>query len=252
MRLKLISCEIFYREMCTAVARSVNPVDVEFLPKGLHDIGSAKMLHRLQEAVDRVDASKYAAVLLGYGLCNNGLAGLTARAIPLVLPRAHDCITLFLGNKERYQDYFNNHPGVYFKTTGWIERGTNGGDLSQLSIAHQMGMDASYEELVAKYGEDNAKYLYEELCDTVKNYSQLTFIEMGVEPDDSFERRTREDAKERGWKFEKVAGDLSMIQRLVDGTWDAKEFLLVPPGWRVMAKYDEGIVAAEEAPRDQP
>ena len=246
MRLKLISCEIFYRGMCTAVARSANPVDVEFLSKGLHDIGSAKMLHRLQEAVDRVDASKYSAVLLGYGLCNNGLAGLTARAIPLVLPRAHDCITMFLGSKDRYQDYFTTHPGVYFKTTGWIERGTNGGDLNQLSIAHQMGMDASYEELVAKYGDDNAKYLYEELCDTVKNYSQLTFVEMGVEPDDSFERRTREDAEERGWKFEKVAGDLSMIQRLVDGVWDAKEFLLVPPGWRVMAKYDEGIIAAEE------
>jgi hypothetical protein len=252
MRLKLISCEIFYREMCAAVARSHNPVDLEFLSKGLHDIGSAKMLRRVQEAVDRVDTSKYAAVLLGYGLCNNGLAGLTARAIPLVVPRAHDCITLFLGSKERYLDYFTRHPGVYFKTTGWIERGANGGDLSQLSIAHQMGMDASYEELVSKYGEDNAKYLYEELCNTVKNYSQLTFIETGVEPDDSFERRTRQDAEERGWKFEKVPGDLSMIQRLVDGVWDAKEFLLVPPGWRVAAKYDEGIIAAEEAPRDQP
>ncbi|MFB3923493.1 MAG: DUF1638 domain-containing protein [Terriglobia bacterium] len=247
MRLKLISCEIFYREMCTAVARSPNPVDVEFLTKGLHDIGSARMLARLQETVDRVDATKYSAVLLGYGLCNNGLAGLTARAVPLVAPRAHDCITLFLGSKERYLDYFNSNPGVYFKTTGWIERGANGGDLSQLSIAHQMGMDANYESLVAKYGEDNAQYLYQELCDTVKNYSQMTFVEMGVEPDESFERRTRQDARERGWKFEKIQGDLSMIQRLVDGVWDAKEFLVVPPGWRVVAKYDEGIIAAEEA-----
>ena len=30
MRLKLISCEIFYREMCWAVARSPNQVDIEF------------------------------------------------------------------------------------------------------------------------------------------------------------------------------------------------------------------------------
>jgi len=41
VRLKLISCEIFYREMCAAVARSPHLVDIEFLPKGLHDIGSA-------------------------------------------------------------------------------------------------------------------------------------------------------------------------------------------------------------------
>ena len=57
VRLKLISCEIFYREMCAAVARSPHQVDIEFLPKGLHDIGSAKMSARLQEAVDAVDAA---------------------------------------------------------------------------------------------------------------------------------------------------------------------------------------------------
>jgi len=246
LRLKLISCEIFYREMSAAVARSVNTVDIEFLPKGLHDIGSAKMLGRVQEAVDRVDASKYQAVLFGYGLCNNGLAGLTARAIPLVVPRAHDCITVFFGSKERYLDYFNSHPGVYFKTTGWIERGEDAGELKQLSIQHQIGMDQSYEELVAKYGEDNAKYLYEQLCSYARHYSQLTFIEMGVEPDGSYEQHTRELAAERGWEFEKVGGDLSLLQRLVDGEWDEKEFLLVPPGWRVAARYDEGIITVEE------
>ena len=109
--------------MSTAVARSVNTVDIEFLPKGLHDIGSAKMLERVQGVVDRVDASRYQAILFGYGLCNNGVAGLQARNLPLVLPRSHDCIGIFFGGKERYQEYFDSHPGVYFKTTGWIERG---------------------------------------------------------------------------------------------------------------------------------
>jgi len=66
---KLITCEIFYREMCAAVARAPHLVDIEFLPKGLHDIGSAKMSARLQEAVDTVDAERYQAVLLGYALC---------------------------------------------------------------------------------------------------------------------------------------------------------------------------------------
>jgi hypothetical protein len=232
--------------MSAAAARSVNTVDIEFLPKGLHDIGSAKMLERVQGAVDRVDASNYQAVLLGYGLCNNGLAGLMAHALPLVLPRAHDCITMFFGSKERYLEYFNSHPGVYFKTTGWIERGEAAGELKQLSVQHQIGMDQSYDELIAKYGEDNAKYLYQELCDYVKHYTQLTFIEMGVEPDGSFEQHTREEAARRGWTFEKVAGDMSLIQRLVDGEWGEKEFLVVPPGWRVVAKYDEGIITAEE------
>lgn len=247
MRLKLISCEVFYREMAYAIARSPNVVDIEFLPKGLHDIGAKGMRERVQAALDQVDETKYDAILFGYGLCNNGLAGLTARSIPLVVPRAHDCITLFLGSKERYIEYFQANPGVYFKTTGWIERGENPGELSQLSIQHQTGMDYRYEELVAKYGEDNAKYLYETLYDHTRNYRQFTFIEMGIEPNESYERQTREEAQRRGWRFEKVRGDLSMIQRLVDGEWNEREFLVVPPGYRIVARYDDGIIAAESA-----
>lgn len=247
MRVKLISCEIFFREMCAAAARSVNQVDLEFLPKGLHDIGSAGMLARVAEAVGRVDCSRYDAIVLGYGLCNNGVAGLVAPAIPLVIPRAHDCITLFFGSQEKYLEYFNANPGTYFMTTGWLERGKDAGELRQTSIYHRAGMDMSYDELVAKYGEDNAKYLWDTLCDTMRNYKQLTFIEMGVEPDDRFERQTQEQARERGWTFEKVAGDMGLIRRLLDGPWDQSDFLTVPPGRRVVTRLNEGIIGVDDA-----
>jgi hypothetical protein len=247
VRLKLIACEILYREICAALARSVNQVDVEFLAKGLHDIGGAGMRDRVQAVVDAVDETAYAAILLGYALCGNGLAGLTARRKPLVLPRGHDCITLFLGSKERYLEYFNSHPGVYFKTTGWIERGQGLEQLKQTQLRDRTGIGYTYEDLVAKYGEEDAKYLWSQLGDYTRNYGRLTFIEMGVEPDDRFERATREEAAARGWEFEKIPGDPSLIQRLVDGQWSAGDFLVVPPGWRVAAKYDEGIIGAEKA-----
>jgi hypothetical protein len=242
VRLKLIACEIFYRELCAAVARSVNRIDIEFLPKGLHDIGQAGMSARLGERLAAVDESQYEAILLGYGLCSNGVLGLTARSIPLVVPRAHDCITLFLGSKERYLDYFQTHPGVYFKTSGWIERGEGLTQYHQDSIQHQAGMTQTYEDLLAKYGEDNAKFLYEQLCNMTRNYSGLTFIEMGIEPDDRFERRARQESAERGWKFDILTGDMSLIQQLVDGPWTADRFLIVPPGSRVAASFDEGII----------
>ena len=246
MRLKLITCEIFFREMCLAAARSRNKVDIEFLPKGLHDIGCEAMRGQLQTALDRVDANKYDAVLFGYGLCNNGIVGLQARSLPVVLPRAHDCITLFLGSKERYLDYFNAHPGVYFLTTGWLERNETG-EFRQASVQHKSGMDWSYEELVAKYGEDNARFLYEQLAARPTNYRQMTFIEMGLEPDDRFEQRSQEEASRRGWTYEKVTGDLSLIHRLVDGPWEDHEFLVVPAGGRVMATYDDLIIALSPA-----
>ncbi len=232
MRLKLIGCEVLYRELCAAVSRSVNQVDIEFLPKGLHDKGSAAMLSRLQETLDRVDAAAYEAVLFGYALCGNGLAGLVARSIPLVIPRAHDCITLFLGSRTRYEEYFRTHSGVYFKTSGWIERGQS--SEPQLSLA--------LDDLVARYGEEDARYLFEELT---RHYRRLAFIRMGVEPDDRFERSAREEAAGRGWDFETVQGDMGLIQRLVDGPWSEGEFLVTLPGSRVVASPDGRIIRME-------
>lgn len=231
MRLRLIACEVLYRELCSLAARSANQVDVEFLPKGLHDRGSAAMSARLQERVDQASASGCDAVLLGYALCGNGILGLTARSCPVVVARAHDCIALFLGSKERYLAYFNSHPGVYFKTPGWWERGQ----------AQDVQVNLEFENLVARYGEENARYLFEELT---RHYRQLTYIETGVEPDDRFERMTRELAAERDWSFEKLNGDLGLLRRLVDGPWTDDEFLVVPPGASIRARHDAKIIEA--------
>ena len=176
---------------------------------------------------------------MAYALCGNGLSGLRARSAPLVVPRAHDCITLFLGSRGRYQQYFDTHAGVYFKTSGWIERG---GSTNQL-----MGYGADMAQLVAKYGEENAQYLYEELNRYRSTYSRFTYIDMGIEPDGRFESQTRSEAAERGWEFEKISGDLSLLRRLVDGDWSEADFLVVQPGQRIAPTYDSRIIEARDA-----
>ncbi len=246
MRLKLISCEVLYREMCFAIARSPHQVDVEFLPKGLHDLGSEPMRRRLQECVDRVDAQQFEAVLMGYALCGNGLVGLCARALPIVIPRAHDCIALLMGSRQRYQSYFEANPGVYFRSTGWLERG---GNLEQV-FRDRSGAGQSLQELIAHYGEDNGRYLYEQLTGYKRTYRQITFIETGLEPDNSFEQRAHDEAMQKNWKFDKVCGGLVLFEQLLSGNWTEQDFLVVKPGWRVVPRYDESILGAEEILHD--
>ena len=120
MRLKLISCEVLTREMNDVLSRSPHTIEAETLTMGLHDLGSS-MLPHLQERIDAVDGDGYDAILLGYALCGRGTEGLRAGKTQLVLPRAHDCIGLLMGNRLAYQAYFENHPGVYYRSPGWIE-----------------------------------------------------------------------------------------------------------------------------------
>jgi hypothetical protein len=246
VRLRVIACEVFFREVSAVASRSPHTIDVEWLPKGLHDQGGAAMRERLQQVVDATDASIYEGIVLAYGLCNNGLVGLTARGVPLIVPRSHDCIGIFMGGADRYATYFEAHPGTYFRTSGWIERG--GSFEHSLGLPTQPGSGAvDFEALAARYGEDNARYLMEELGDTTCHYSRLTFIRMGIEPDDRFLEQARQEASERGWVFECLEGDLGVLDRLVNGPWEGDDLLVVPPGARVVATHDARLVAFEAA-----
>ena len=243
LRLRCIACEISYRELCLLVARSRNIVDLDFLPKGLHDIETEDMLKRLQEKVDEASSSEvgYDYIIMAYGLCNNGTVGLTARKIPIVMPMAHDCITFFLGSKERYREYFDSHPGTYFKTTGWTERNFAAVDGK---IMAKLGLDKSYEEYVKQHGEENAKFIMETMGKWVDNYKRLTFIEMAIAQFLGYDKLSEQEAKEKSWAFEKIAGDMSLLRKLVEGEWDEDRFIMLKPGQKVTATGDEDIIKA--------
>jgi hypothetical protein len=241
MRLKLISCEVLFREMCDACVHSPHRVDLEFLPKGLHDLGGKPMRAKIQEAVDRTPEGTCDAILLGYGLCGNGLDGLISRHTRLVLPRAHDCIALLLGSRERYKTYFENNPGTYYRSTGWLERGKG---LQQL-IHNTMGIDEPLDALISRYGDDNGRYLYDELTRYRSQSSKLAFIETGLEAGAPFIAEAAAEASEKGWSFERLPGDLGWLRRLVAGDWPEAEFVVATPGQRIVASYESGILRVQ-------
>ncbi|MGE5528371.1 MAG: DUF1638 domain-containing protein [Patescibacteria group bacterium] len=251
-RFKFLGCEIIYREACYLAAVSPHQVDVEFLRKGLHDLRTEDMRALIQQAVDSVDPARgYEAILLGYARCNNGLAGVTARDLPLVIPRAHDCITFFFGSRGAYQAYFDAHPGTYYMTSGWAERNTaDGGNYARPAYGREgvmagLGLTDSPQELIAKYGAENAAYILETLGDWTKNYSKFLYLEMGICDERRHIEETREEARRRGWEFELRTGDLGLLSRLFAGDWD-EDFVVVPPGHRIAVR-DDGLVLGEEA-----
>lgn len=241
MRVRAICCEIIFREACLVAANSPLVVDFDFLPKGLHDIGSEKMRARLQEAVDAVDPEVYDATVLGYALCNNGVVGLEATRTRLIVPRAHDCISFFLGSRQRYREYFDAHPGTYFRTTGWNERGSS---REEDVIHDQLGTNRTYQEYVEKYGEDNAKYLMEFLGQWEQSYTHGALIDFDFTRFLELEKRVEEICKEKGWEFVRLEGQLQLIQDWLDGCWDDERFLRLRPGQRIEADYRGGIIRA--------
>ena len=247
MRLIILTCEVMYREISYCVAKSKNIVDVRFLQKGLHDIGQEEMSKTLQAEINQVPKDKYEAILLGYALCSNGIKGLTTEENTLVVPRAHDCITLLLGSKEKYSNYMAQHPGTYFRSTGWLERNIPeiGEDGKPKSIMTQLGFGRTFEEYVEKYGEHNARYIMEILKSWERNYDTIAYIDMGIGSYDGHEQKAREEAQGKGWNFIKLQGDIGLLQRLVDSEWNPAEFLVVQPGQRIKPVYVDNIIRVE-------
>ncbi len=238
MRLQFITCKVMQREAYSCAARSKNVVDVVLMEQGLHD--EPQRLHaEVQKALDNtcdVQGRPYDASLLGYGLCSNGIVGLSAE-VPIVVPRGHDCITLLLGSKDRYQDYFDSHRGVYWYSAGWIESGKQ-------PSRHRY--ERMLEEYKQKYGDDNAQYLMEVEQDWIKQYNWATYIDWGLANSDEYRDYTRGCAEFLHWNYDELKGDPGLMQKLVDGHWDDHQFLVVKPGQEIKEDLTNvGIVKAE-------
>ena len=107
-------------------------------------------------------------------------------------------------------------------------------------------MNDVYDEYVRKYGQDNADYLMEVMGAWQKHYKRAAYIEMGIGDGTEVEDKAKAEAERRGWVFDRVAGDMVLIRRLVEGDWE-DDFLIVRPGEQVKMTYDEGVIGCSLA-----
>ncbi len=208
-RRHLIACEVFKDEF-----EAVSPPALRrtYLPQGLHRT-PGKMPAAIQEVLDAIP-SDVASVLLGYGLCSNGVVGVTARTASLVMPRVHDCIALLLGSRERYEAEVTACPGTYYITPGWALYGTT-------------SLTSYKNEYLPKYGDETARYIAREL---LKNYSRVALINHGVGDIEAARTHAREMAEVFNLSVVEILGSLDYIRRLVQGPWDGEDFVVIRPG----------------------
>ncbi len=102
-----------------------------------------------------------------------------------------------------------------------------------------------YAQWVQKYGEERARYLLEVMERCTNNYTHGVLIDFDFTQRLNLREQVQRICAQRGWQFEEVEGDLRLLQRWVDGEWNEDEFLIVRPGEKVVATYDERVVAVE-------
>jgi hypothetical protein len=238
-----LTCEALSRSLYAAAAQSPHAVSIRLCRQGLHN--SPKNLRAiLLDEVARIESGECDAILLAYGLCGAATAGLSSAHTPLVMARAHDCITLYLGSRSRYQAEFDRHPGTYWYSVDYMERQERGATVA-LGAAGLAETESQYDDWVRKFGQTTADLLREEFARWTKHYTRAAFIDMGLGDTGPYEAMARAKAEKEGWAFERLEGDPRLLQMLVNGDWPADEFLVVPPGATLRQSYNpEQIIDA--------
>lgn len=246
MYLKLIACKVLQREIASLIYNCPHTIDVTMMSQWYHET-PVILKNMLQEEIDRIDAHtdphtnnleqrELDAILLGYGLCSNAIVGLKSSRYKIVVPRAHDCATLVMGSKERYQEYFDSCKGSYFYTRGWLE-------LGSALESEEEKLERKREEYMEKYDdEDTVEYLLGVDREMLKNYSCITYVEWPKLAEAEAEARVREVAAQRGWTFNRMTGDPGLLYDFLNGNWDPERFLVLEPGEELSPSYDHEVM----------
>jgi hypothetical protein len=244
MKLKCISCEALARILYHHAASSPHLIDIDLFELGLHN-EPASLRQTLQAHIDAVDSAKYDAIILGYGLCGKATEGITARNLKIVVPRAHDCITLFLGSRERYQHEFEENTGTYWYAADYIERTVGQNTTLSLGATTMGNVQDQYDEFVEKYGEDNAKYLMEVMGGWEQHYNRAAYIAYDFYHSAPAEKKAQGDAEKNQWAYERVAGNLVILRKLMYAEWD-NDFLILQPGESLAMSNDDNVIYGKD------
>jgi hypothetical protein len=217
--LVVIACKVFQGLLDSFLPPDV-AADVTFLDYGLHRI-PAKLTWTVQDLIDQIETPSL--IVLGYGLCGNGLKGIKSGPHTLVVPKADDCIAILLGSYSRYIEEFNKEPGTYYLTKGWLESGSD--PLKE------------YHEIKEKYGPEEAEWLMDQQYQHYKRLVLIGHSQIDLETYRPQAKQVAEYCERWGMEYEEILGSDAFIRRLVEVAMNLEKidntFLVIPPGGEI-------------------
>ncbi|MBM4340955.1 MAG: DUF1638 domain-containing protein [Deltaproteobacteria bacterium] len=211
MKYLVIACHIMKDEI---LRFQTNGISFIFLEQSLHRVPE-KMKEAIQAEILKADDWEGDYIILSYGLCSNGILGIKSSHHSIVIPRVHDCIALFLGSPERYDEEHQKEPGTYYLTKGWIEEGK-----SPLGV---------FQEYSQQYGKETAEWIIKE---ELKNYTRIALVDTGLRLKEIHRQHARENARFLQLRYEEIVGSLAFFEKMLRGSWD-KDFIILKPGEEV-------------------
>jgi len=202
----------------------------KLLPGGLHNRPD-KLRRKLQKAINKVaKETTCGRIIVGYGLCGRGTVGIKAPpGVPLIFPRVHDCIALFLGSDQAYKKEFANYPGTFYFSAGWYDENEN----PQNSTSEQIWIGSGSmgcNDIKDKFGEKSGQKIIRFFSSWQEHYQRAVFIDTGVGKTEQYTKHAEKMAEKYNWQYENIKGDLSLVTRLLTSTDSDDQILVVPPG----------------------
>jgi hypothetical protein len=221
----IVACQVLEDMLNRLLPENGNSVSqITYMDYGLHRVPS-KMAGALQDHLDKIEDPSL--IVLGYGLCGNGLKGLKAGKHTLLVPRTDDCIALLLGSYKAYRQEFATVPGTYYLSKGWLESGSH--PLSE------------YEEYVPKYGPEEAMWIMDMQYQNYERLMLVTHTPADMEKYRPVAQQVGRFCERWGMRYEERIGSDAYVRRLIeiamtlsqgqelpDGV--GRDFVVIPPG----------------------
>ena len=208
----VVACRILEAELKAAMAETGRDYPVVWMESGLHE-QPKKLTEALKEALARTEADyRPDTVLLGYGFCGNALAGIRPGQYRLILPRIDDCITMFIGSRERKRR-LENGVGTLFLTEGWLQN-----DMDILTLR---------QGFIDDYGEEDGLDIFNMMYG---NYRRIGLLDCGCCPLAPQAEKSRAIARALGFEHEIDDCSIDYLKELLTGPWPEERFLVKQPG----------------------